>query len=93
MLRCSPGNVSEDSNFEKPILISEGEKYSVLREGILSRKKLTFGSWLPSEKLFFEKWLKLIDSKFGSGAILINLNPNVTFSKWCQFILQNSLLS
>ena len=31
----------EDSNFEKPILTLEGEKYSVLREGILSRKKLT----------------------------------------------------
>ena len=82
MLRCSPGNVSEDSNFEKPILISEGEKYSVLREGILSRKKLTSGSWLPSEKLLlFEKGLKLIDSKFGSGAILIHLNLNVAFSK------------
>ena len=65
MLRCSTENVSEDLNFEKPILISEGEKYSVLREGILPRKKLTSGSWLPLEKLLLFG-LKLIDSKFGS---------------------------
>ena len=80
MLGCSTENVSKDSNFEKPTLTSEGEKYSVLREGILSRKKLISGSWLPSEKLLlFEKILKLIDSKFGSEAILIQLNLNVAF--------------
>ena len=33
MLRCSTENVSGYSNFEKPILTSEGEKYSVLRGG------------------------------------------------------------
>ena len=81
MLRCRTENKSEDSNFEKRILTSEGEKYSVLREEILSRKKLTSGSWLLSEKLLlFEKGLILIDSKFGSGAILIHLNLNVAFS-------------
>ena len=74
--------MSGDSNYEKPILTSEGEKYSVLREGILSRKKLTSGSWLLSDKLlFFEKGLKLIDSKFDSGAILIQLNIDVAFSE------------
>ena len=88
MLRCSAENVSGDSNFEKPILTSEGEKYSVLRKGILSRKKLTSGSWLLSEKLLlFEKELKLIDWKFGSEAIFIQLILNVIFSKRCQFIL------
>ena len=51
MLRCSTENISGDSNSEKPILKSEGEKPSVLREGILSREKLTSGSWLLSEKL------------------------------------------
>ena len=61
MLRCSTENVSGDSNFEKPILISDGAKYSLLREGT-SRKKLTSGSWLLSDKfLLFEKGLKLID--------------------------------
>ena len=74
--------MSEDSNFEKPILTSEGGKYSVLREVISLRKKLTSGSWLPSEKmLLFEKGLKLIYSQFGSGAILIQLNLNAAFSK------------
>ena len=82
MLRFSTENVSGDSNFEKPILISEGEKYSVLREEILSRKKLTSGSWLLSDKLlFFEKGLKLINSKFEPGAILIQFNLDVAFSK------------
>ena len=38
MLRCGTENVSEDSNIEKPILTSEGEKYLVLREGTLIRK-------------------------------------------------------
>ena len=72
MLRWSTENVSEDSNFNKPILELEGEKYLVLREGILSRKKLTSRSWLLSEKLLlFKKALKFIDSKFGSGSILI----------------------
>ena len=94
MLRCSIENVSKDSNFAKPILTSEGEKYSVLRKRILSRKKFTSRSWLPSEKLLlYEKGFKLIDLKFGSGAILIQLNHNVAFSKSCQFILQNSLPS
>ena len=51
MLRCSTENISGDSNFEKIILTSEGEKHSVLKEGILSRKKLTSGRWLLSEKL------------------------------------------
>ena len=50
MLACSTENVSGDSNFEKPILTSEGEKYLVLQEGILSRKKLISGSWLLSHK-------------------------------------------
>ena len=60
MLRCSTENVSEESSFEKPILISEGEKYSVLREGTLSTKNLTSGFWLTSEKLLlFEKGLNL----------------------------------
>ena len=78
MLRCVTENVLGDSNFEKHSLTSEDEKYSVLREGILSRKKLTSGPWLLSEKLFlFKKGLKHIDSKFGSGAILIKLNLNV----------------
>ena len=82
MLRCSTENVSGDSNFEKPIITSEGEKYPVLKVGILSRKKLTSGSWLLSEKLMlFKKWLKLIDSKFGLRAILIMLNLDVAFSK------------
>ena len=82
MLGCSAENVSEHSNFEKPILTSEEEKYSVLRDRILSRKKLTAGPWLPSEKLLlFEKGLKLIDSKFGSRAILIQSNLNAAFSK------------
>ena len=82
MFRCSTENVSGYSNFEKPILASEGEKYSVLREGILSREKLTSGSWLQSEKLLlFEKGLKPIDSKVDSGAILIQLNLNIAFSK------------
>ena len=40
MLRCSTENEPGDSNFEKLILTSEGEKYSVLREGILSRKEI-----------------------------------------------------
>ena len=40
MLRCSDENLSGDSNFQKPILTSEAEKYLVLREGILSRKKM-----------------------------------------------------
>ena len=49
--------------------------------GILSRKKLTSESWIPSEKLLlFEKGLKLIDWKFGSGAILIQLNLNLVFN-------------
>ena len=74
--------MSGDSNFEKHSLTSEGQKYSVLREGILPRKKLTSKSWLLSEKLLlFKKGLKLIDSKFGSGAILIQLNLNVAFRK------------
>ena len=74
--------MSGDSNYEKPILTSEGEKYSVLREGILSRKKLTSGSWLLSDKLLiFEKGLNLIDSEFDSGAILIQLNIDAAFSK------------
>ena len=82
MLRCSTENVSGDSNFEKPILTSGSENYSVLREGILTTKKLTSGSWLLSEKLLlFGKRLKPIDSKFGSEAILIQLNLNVEFSK------------
>ena len=56
MLVCSTENMSEDSNFEKPILTSEGEKYSALREGIFSRKKLTSGSCLLSGKcLLFKK--------------------------------------
>ena len=58
----------------------------------MSKKKLTSGSWLLLDKLFlFEKGLKLIDLKYGSGAILIQLNFNVAFSKWCKFILQNLL--
>ena len=78
MLKCSTENVSRDSNFEGPILTSEGEKYSALREGIFSRKKLRSGSWLLSVKLLlFEKGMELIDSKFGSGAILIQLNFNI----------------
>ena len=40
MLRCSAENEPGDSNFEKLILTSEGEKYSVLREEILSRKEI-----------------------------------------------------
>ena len=81
MLRCSTKNVSEEY-FEKPILTSVGEKYSVLREKILSRKKLISGFWLPSEKsLLFEKGLKLIDSKIGSEVILIHLNYNAALSK------------
>ena len=69
MSRCSTKYMTGDSNFGKPILTSEGEKYSVLREGILSRKKLTSGSWLMSGKLLlFQKGLKLIDSKFGLRA-------------------------
>ena len=55
MLRCVTENVLGDSNFEKHSLTSEDEKYSVLREGILSRKKLTSGPWLLSEKLFLFK--------------------------------------
>ena len=51
MLRCSTESISGDSNFEKTILTSEGERHSVLKEGILSRKKLTSGRWLLSEKL------------------------------------------
>ena len=74
MLRCSTENVSGDSNFENPIFTSEGEKYSVLRKGILSRKTLT-RPWLLLEKfLLFEKGLKLIYSKFSSGVVLIQLN-------------------
>ena len=92
MLKCSTENVSRASNFQKPILTSKGEEHSVLREGIVSKKKLTSGSWLLLDKLFlFEKGLKLIDLKYGSGAILIQLNFNVAFSKWCKFILQNLL--
>ena len=75
MLGYNTENVSGDSNFEKPILTSEGEQYSVLREVRFSRKKLTSGSWLlPMKVLLFKKELKLIDSKFGWGAILIQLN-------------------
>ena len=63
MLICSTENVSGDSNFEKPILSSEGEIYSVLREGILSRMKLTSGSYLLSENLLlFKKGLRPVDS-------------------------------
>ena len=43
MLRYSTENVSGDSTFEKPILTSDGEKYSALRKVILSRKKSTWG--------------------------------------------------
>ena len=78
MLKCSTENVSRDSNIEGPILTSEAEKYSALREGIFSRKKLRTGSWLLSVKLLlFEKGMELIDSKFGSGAILIQLDFNI----------------
>ena len=87
ILRYNSENVSGDSNFEKLGLTSEGEKYSALREGILSRKKLTSGSWLRSEKcLLFKNGIKLIDLKFSSGLILIQLNLNVAFSKWYQFL-------
>ena len=65
-----------------------------LREGILSRKKLTSGSWLlPGKLLLFEKGLKLTYSKFGSGAIMMQLNLNAAFNKQYQFILQNPLLN
>ena len=95
MLRCNTENVSGDSsNFEKHILTSEVEKYSVLREGILSRKKLTSGSWLlPGKSLLFEKGLKLTYSKFGSGAIMMQLNLNAALNKRYQFIFQNPLLN
>ena len=38
MLRCSTGNVSGDSNFEKRILTSEVGKYSLLKEGNCQEK-------------------------------------------------------
>ena len=69
--------------------IRRWKKYSALRKGILSRKKLTWGSWLRSDKfLLFKNGIKLIDLKFGSGFVLIQLNLNVAFSKWCQFFCQ-----
>ena len=56
MLRCSTEIASGDSNFEKPILTLEGEKYSALREEILSRNKLISGSCLlPKKLLLFKK--------------------------------------
>ena len=55
MLKCGTENVSGDSKFEKTILISDGEKYSILREKIFPSKKLTSGSWLLPKQSLFEK--------------------------------------
>ena len=39
MLRCSTENVLGDLNFEKPFLISEGEKYSDFEGGNIVKKE------------------------------------------------------
>ena len=78
-MRYNTEYASGDSDFEKPFF---GEKYLVLREGILSRKNLASGSWLWAKKRCnSKKRLKFIDSKFGSGAVLNQLNLYEEFSK------------
>ena len=44
MLRYSTENVSGDSTFDKPILTSDGEKYSALRKVTLAKKNATGGN-------------------------------------------------
>ena len=75
MLRCSTENVSEDSNFEKPVLTSEGKNIQYWGREYCQEINWYQDLGYCQRNYYCSKkgWNSLIQ-KFGLGAIFIQLN-------------------